>query len=113
MLCRERQRQKNDFQQHKLGEYAETVQKLEKVTQENEQLEEDRKQLEAELNKLQVITPSAPTVSNGTSDSDSNNSSSDMTFTSRTQRRILVEPAHAVAYRQTEKDWFAKVISDA
>ena len=108
-LCRERQRQKNDFQQNKLGEYAETVQKLEQVQLDNQQLEDEHRRLQAELTKLQDVTPSAPTLSNGSSDSDSNHSTTGLKFTARTQRTIQMEPAHAVAYRKTEQAWFAKV----
>lgn len=109
-LFRERQKQKYDNLQNKKGEYAETVEKLNKVTLDNQQLEQERRQLESELNELQYIKPSGPTHSNGYSDSDSNNSSSTpITFSSRVGRHIPVEPAQAVAYRKTEQAWFAKV----
>ncbi len=107
---RERQRQKYDNLKNKKGEYADTVEKLQQVTLDNRQLEEEKRQLEAELNELQYIKPSAPTTSNGYSDSDSNNSSSSpTTFSNRVGRNIPVEPAKAVAYRKTEQAWFAKV----
>ena len=107
---RERQRQKFDNLQNKKGEYAEIVDNLQQVTLDNRQLEEERRQLESELNELQYIKPSAPAMSNGYSDSDSNNSSSSpTTFGNRVGRHIPVEPAQAVAYRKTEQAWFAKV----
>lgn len=111
VLCfRERQRQKFDNLQNKKGEYAEIVDNLQQVTLDNRQLEEERRQLESELNELQYITPSGPAMSNGYSDSDSNNSSSSpTTFSNRVGRHIPVEPAQAVAYRKTEQAWFAKV----
>ena len=100
--------------QHKKVDYAETVEKLEQVNLNNRQLEEEQRRLQAELSELndfQHIRPSAPTSSNGYSDSDSNNSStSPTTFSTRVGRDILVEPAHAVTYRKTEQAWFAKVI---
>jgi len=111
VLCfRERQRQKFDNLQNKKGEYADIVENLQQVTLDNRQLEEERRQLESELNELQYIKPSAPAMSNGYSDSDSNNSSSSpTTFGNRVGRHIPVEPAQAVAYRKTEQAWFAKV----
>lgn len=110
-ICfRERQRQKFDNLQNKKGEYAEIVDNLQQVTLDNRQLEEERRQLESELNELQYIKPSAPAMSNGYSDSDSNNSSSSpTTFGNRVGRHIPVEPAQAVTYRKTEQAWFAKV----
>lgn len=102
--------------QHKKVDYAETVEKLEQVNLNNRQLEEEQRRLQAELselddqNQLEHIRPSAPTLSNGYSDSDSNNSSTSPTpFRTRVGRDIIVEPAHAVAYRKTEQLWFAKV----
>lgn len=107
---RERQRQKFDNLQNKKGQYAEIVDNLQQVTLDNRQLEEERRQLESELNELQYIKPSAPAMSNGYSDSDSNNSSSSpTTFGNRVGRHIPVEPAQAVAYRKTEQAWFAKI----
>lgn len=107
--CRERLRAKNNFQQSKLGEYEQTVEKLEQVNLYNQQLEAEQQRLQAEFEQLQVIRPSAPSLSNGASDSDSNHSSNEAAFTARTQRKILLEPARAVAYRKTEQAWFAKV----
>ena len=109
-LFRERKRKENDHLQVKKCEYADTVEKLPEVTLDNKQLEDEKRELEAELNKLQYVKPSAPAISNGYSESNSNNScSSNSQFSSRVGRSIPLEAEQAMKYRKTEQAWFAKV----